>query len=41
MTETELLLGIDDSHLDVRVSIMKVASGDTWRFVVSNRRESP
>jgi hypothetical protein len=35
-SETELLLGIDDSHLDVRVSVMKRHAGDTSSFVLSS-----
>ncbi len=34
-TENELLLGIDDSHLDVRVSLMKLQENSFSRYVVS------
>jgi Transposase IS116/IS110/IS902 family/Protein of unknown function (DUF2867) len=34
-TETELLLGIDDRHLDVRVSILKSNQGALHTYVVS------
>ncbi len=34
-SETELLLGIDDSHLDVRVSILKLQTGGLRRYAVS------
>jgi hypothetical protein len=33
--ETELVLGIDDSHLDVRVSVSKRANDRPMRYVVS------
>lgn len=33
LTETELLMGIDDSHLDVRISVMKPGDG---RYVLSS-----
>jgi hypothetical protein len=34
-TENELLLGIDDRHLDVRVSLMKSEQNSLGRYVVS------
>jgi hypothetical protein len=34
-TETELLLGIDDSHLDVRVSVLKSVRGARATYVIS------
>ncbi len=34
-TENELLLGIDDLHLDVRVSVLKVRHNGSGRYVVS------
>ena len=34
-TENELLLGIDDSHLDVRVSVLKFSGGEPRSYVVS------
>lgn len=34
-TDNELLLGIDDRHLDVRVSVMKLQRDDLHRYVVS------
>ena len=34
-TENELLLGIDDRHLDVRVSLMKSVQNGLSRYVVS------
>ncbi len=34
-TENELLLGIDDRHLDVRVSLMKSEQNSLSRYVVS------
>jgi Protein of unknown function (DUF2867) len=34
-TENELLLGIDDRHLDVRVSLMKSEQNNQSRYVVS------
>lgn len=34
-TEQELLLGIDDSHLDVRVSVLKPAGKSSLSYVVS------
>jgi hypothetical protein len=34
-TESELLLGIDDRHLDVRVSVMKSEQNGLSRYVVS------
>jgi uncharacterized protein DUF2867 len=34
-SERELLLGIDDSHLDVRVSVMKAERAGRHQFVVS------
>jgi len=35
MTAQELLLGIDDRHLDVRVSVLKAAGDGSMRYVVS------
>ncbi|KAF2989258.1 DUF2867 domain-containing protein (plasmid) [Methylocystis sp. MJC1] len=35
LTANELLLGIDDSHLDVRVSVMKTGQGGAPKCVVS------
>ena len=34
-SDTELLLGIDDRHLDVRVSVMKAQRDGSHRYVVS------
>jgi hypothetical protein len=34
-SENELLLGIDDSHLDVRVSVLKPQGKDSQSYVVS------
>lgn len=35
MSDAEILMGIDDRHLDVRVSIVKPEAGETPRYVVS------
>jgi hypothetical protein len=35
LTENELLLGIDDSHLDVRVSVLKARQSGAEQCVVS------
>jgi hypothetical protein len=35
MSENELVLGIDDSHLDVRVSVLKVPRDRPTRYVLS------
>ena len=34
-TQDELLLGIDDSHLDVRVSVLKPSGNSSLNYVVS------